>query len=290
MKRNGEFLVLISILAFSVSDIFDKVAVVETDPLMATLIKCTIICLFVFFVGLREKFNFNGARYFIASGLISEILGSASFMQSLRFGINVALPVIQSQVIFTAIFSYLLLRERISKRAYAGILVIFAGLAVLAYSQFSHVEAQDPLSGVFFALVASIGWGAGAVLWKMGLEHGASSSTGLIVHYLSAIMVISAVIFLRGTSFSVSSSDIVNLTIASFLDGILGMLALIRSMRYISATRAQTLKSLYPILACVLASIIFREPITGAMAAGMVIATVGVGLFENGKKVGASSQ
>jgi len=48
MKRNGEFLVLISILAFSVSDIFDRVAVVETDPLMATLIKCTIICLFVF--------------------------------------------------------------------------------------------------------------------------------------------------------------------------------------------------------------------------------------------------
>jgi drug/metabolite transporter (DMT)-like permease len=290
MKRNGEFLVLISILAFSVSDIFDKVAVVETDPLLATLIKCIIICLFVFFVGLRERFNFKGARYFVASGLISEIVGSASFMQSLRFGINVALPVIQSQVIFTAIFSYLLLRERISKKAYAGIVVIFTGLAILAYSQFSYVEAQDPLSGVFFALVASIGWGAGAVLWKMGLEHGASSSTGLIVHYLSAIVVISAVMLFRGIRFSVSSSDIVNLAIASLLDGILGMLALIRSMRYISATRAQTLKSLYPILACVLASIIFREPITGAMASGMVIATVGVGLFENGKKVNASLQ
>jgi len=217
MKRNGEFLVLISILAFSVSDIFDRVAVVETDPLMATLIKCTIICLFVFFVGLRERFNFKGAGYFVASGLISEIMGSASFMQSLRFGISVALPVIQSQVIFTAIFSYLLLRERISKKAYAGIVVIFTGLVILAYSQFSYVEAQDPLSGVFFALVASIGWGAGAVLWKMGLEHGASSSTGLIVHYLSAIVVISAVMLFRGISFSVSSSDIVNLAIASLL-------------------------------------------------------------------------
>jgi len=103
-----------------------------------------------FFVGLRERFNFKGAGYFVASGLISEIMGSASFMQSLRFGISVALPVIQSQVIFTAIFSYLLLRERISKKAYAGIVVIFTGLVILAYSQFSYVEAQDPLSGCVF--------------------------------------------------------------------------------------------------------------------------------------------
>jgi drug/metabolite transporter (DMT)-like permease len=282
MKRNGELLILASILAFSISDLFDRVAVIETDPFLATLIKCAIICVFVTIISLREGFNLKGSHYFIASGLISEIIGSASFMQSLRYGISVAIPMIQSQVVFTAFFSFLLLNEKLSKRAYLGISVIFIGLFIFAYSQVYNVGAESPALGFVFALIASVGWGAGAVLWKMGLEHGASSDTGLIIHYLTAIAALSIIVAFRG-SFYISIADVSNLFVAALLDGIVGMVALIRSMQYMGATRAQTLKSTYPLLACLLAFLIFKEPITALMAAGMVIATAGVILFENGK-------
>ncbi len=286
MKKNGELFILISILAFSISDLFDRVAVIETDPFLATLIKCIIICAFVFLFSLKKGFNLKGSAYFIASGFISEIIGSASFMQALRYGISIALPVIQSQVIFTALFSFLLLNERLSKKAYGGIIVIFAGLATLAYSQAYNSAVSDPIIGFVFALIASVGWGAGAVLWKMGLEHGASSDTGLIIHYLTAIVALSIIVAFRG-SFYIRIADVGNLFVAALLDGILGMVALIRSMQYMGATRAQTLKSTYPLLACLLAFLIFKEPITALMAVGMVIATVGVILFENGKNTTA---
>ncbi|MDY6984901.1 MAG: DMT family transporter [Candidatus Thermoplasmatota archaeon] len=284
MKKSGELFIFISILAFSISDLFDRVAVIETDPFLATLIKCIIICVFVFLFSLKEGFNLKGSAYFIASGFISEIVGSVSFMQSLRYGISVALPVIQSQVIFTALLSFLLLNERLSKKAYGGVIVIFAGLATLAYSQAYNSAVSNPIIGFGFALIAAAGWGSGAVLWKMGLEHGASSDTGLIIHYLTAIAALSFITVIRG-NFYISAADTGNLFIAALLDGIIGMVALIHSMRYISATRAQTLKSLYPLLACLLAFLIFKEPITALMAAGMVIATAGVILFENGKNV-----
>jgi len=282
MKRNGELLILVSILAFSISDLFDRVAVIETDPFLATLIKCAIIFVFVTIMALREGFNFKGSRYFIASGLISEIIGSASFMQSLRYGISVALPMIQSQVVFTALFSFLLLNEKLSKRAYSGILVVFIGLFIFAYSEVYNVGAESPALGFVFALIASMGWGGGAVLWKMGLEHGASSDSALAVHYFTAIAALSIIVAFRG-SFYIRITDVGSLFVAALLDGILGMIALIRSMQYMGATRAQTLKSTYPLLACLLAFLIFKEPITALMASGMVIATAGVILFENGK-------
>jgi len=282
MKVNGELLILVSILAFSFSDLFDRVAVIDTDPFLATLIKCVIICVFVLALAMREGFNTRGSLYFVASGLVSEILGSASFMRSLKYGISIALPVIQSQVIFTALLSFLVLHERLSKKAYAGIATIFSGLAILAYSQVYDATSQDPALGFLFALIASVGWGSGAVLWKLGIEHGASSNSGLVVHYITALAALSLITGIRG-NFYIRLVDVGNLTVAALLDGILGMIALMHSMRYISATRAQTLKSIYPLLACLLAFFVFSEPITALMATGMVIATLGVVLFENGK-------
>ena len=35
-SKNGEFLMLISVAAFSVSDMFDRIAMWKTNPLMAT--------------------------------------------------------------------------------------------------------------------------------------------------------------------------------------------------------------------------------------------------------------
>jgi len=286
MKVNGELLILISIVAFSISDLFDRVAVIDTDPFLATLIKCAIICVFVLSLALREGFNTRGSLYFFASGLVSEILGSASFMRSLRYGISIALPVIQSQVIFTALLSFMVLHERLSKKAYAGIATIVSGLAILAYSQVYDATSQDPALGFLFALIASLGWGSGAVLWKLGIEHGASSNSGLVVHYVTALAALSLITGIRG-NFYTRLADVGNLTVAALLDGILGMMALIHSMRYISATRAQTLKSIYPLLACLLALFILGEPITALMATGMSIATLGVVLFENGKGTAA---
>jgi drug/metabolite transporter (DMT)-like permease len=282
MKVNGELLILVSIVAFSISDLFDRVAVIDTDPFLATLIKCVIICVFVLALAMREGFNTRGSLYFVASGLVSEILGSASFMRSLRYGISVALPMIQSQVIFTAVLSFLLLHERLSRKAYVGIAVVFSGLVVLAYSQVYNVVSQSPVLGFVFALIASLGWGAGAVLWKLGIEHGASSNSGLVVHYLTAIVALLFIVGVGG-NFHIGLADVRNLAVAALLDGIIGMMALMHSMRYISATRAQTLKSTYPLLACLLAFFVLGEPITGLMAVGMVIATLGVVLFENGK-------
>jgi EamA-like transporter family. len=94
----------------------------------------------------------------------------------------------------------------------------------------------------------------GAVLWKCGIEKGASANSGLLVHYLTAIISIFFILLLFDRSaFAVELKDVGNLTIAAILDGILGMLALIHAMKYMSATRAQALKSIYPVFACVLA-------------------------------------
>jgi drug/metabolite transporter (DMT)-like permease len=284
-SKNGEFLMLISIAAFSVSDIFDRIAMWKTNPFMATLIKSSVICLFVFFVLLFRGFEFKNAKYFVASGLISEIIGSSSFMYAISHGINVALPTIQTQVVFTAIFSLLLLKERINRRSTLGIAVLVFGLALLNYSRTMGSESTDWVVGFVFAIFASIGWGMGAVLWKYGIEKGASANSGLLVHYLTAIISIFFILFLFDRSaFAVELKDVGNLTIAAILDGILGMLALIHAMKYMSATRAQALKSIYPVFACVLAFFIFKEGITSLMFVGIFLASAGVILFELGKK------
>ena len=281
MKRNGEFLVLISIVAFSISDMFDRVAVIDTNAMMATMIKCSLILVFISLVALREGLRFEGYRYFIASGLISEIIGSASFMYALKSGVSAALPLIQAQVMFTDIFSYVLIHERISKKRFFGIIVLFIGLAIITYSRVYAAPSENPLYSIIFALIASAGWGSGAVIWKMGLDRGASSNSGLLVHYATAVSVLFVILLIfKRDAFYVSMKDVSNLAIAALLDGVLGMLALINSLRYISATRAQALKSTYPIAACILAYFIFDEYITLAVLVGMAIATAGVVIFE----------
>lgn len=64
-----------------------------------------------------------------------------------------------------AIFAWLILRERITARAVIGILVGFAGIALLTWP--SRTQAIDPF-GAFLLILAPICWAAGSVYSKRG--------------------------------------------------------------------------------------------------------------------------
>ena len=121
-------------------------------------------------------------------------------------------------------------------------------------------------------------------MWKKGQIAGVSPSSGIVTHYLTAVIALGIISVGRGLliPLQVSGGDLFNLGIAALLDGVLGMYALMASLRYISATRAQSLKSFYPVIACVLAWFIIRDPLNWQMLLGICIATAGVILIERG--------
>ncbi|NHN33614.1 DMT family transporter [Paenibacillus agricola] len=148
----GEFIAICALIMFSVNVIITKVASTRLDLNTGFLISIAVNVLFSGFVlitllltrGQPLQFHALGFFMFVLSGLFASYLGRYLYFDSIaKLGPAKASTFMVSNPLFTVVFSWLFLNERLQALELAAMLVVLVGLFVVSYVPAANRKSES---------------------------------------------------------------------------------------------------------------------------------------------------
>jgi len=89
LLKHGEVWMMGTAFCFAVANLFDQIAMVKADPFIASSVKAFLVSLFALIWGLLSQsrsYWTRAARIYLAAGIVSEVIGTAAFLQAMKVG------------------------------------------------------------------------------------------------------------------------------------------------------------------------------------------------------------
>lgn len=292
VRRRGEPWALGSVLGYASANIFDRVAVVQADPLIGPVLRgLPSLVLGIILVGKHGTLKqitprspaYIGLRpimAFVAAGVISTVgLFLYYFAMSLG-GVVITVPVQETYVIWGTLIAWVFLRERISRYALGGVLLIFTGLVGLSIGQLHG----QPISAHWYwaiplGLTTALTYGISGVLWRDGQLRGAHQSVAIFLQFVTSVIVGLAGLVLAGripTLQAVTWRPLAALLASGVLSGVFAIYCMFTALRLMAVARVYAFSSLTPIVATLFAHFFLHEFLNGLMLAGILTISIGV--------------
>ncbi len=291
-NRRGEPWALGTVLGYASANIFDRIAVVQADPLMGPVWRGLPSLVLGIILVLKHRTlgqlrpgstQYIGARpilAFVAAGVIST-LGLFSFYFAMVVGgVTITIPVQETYVIWGTLIAWIFLGERIGGYALGGILLIFVGLVALSFG-----EARGaPISmhwywAIPLALATALTYGVSGVLWRDGQLRGAHQSVAILLQFFTSVAVGLAGLLLAG-KFSVvkmaSWTAIADFLASGILSGIFAIYCMFTALRLMAVARVYAFSALTPLVATLSAHFLLHEFLNWLMITGILLVSVGV--------------
>jgi len=293
-------------LGYCSSNLFDKIGLATGNANVGAILKDTMLWLIGIITCLnkglyKKQLSPSSPEYvgkwgwlsFILSGPIMELGTLCFYIAIAKGGITIAVPAIQSQVLWTAIIAAIFLKEKFNIKILIGSLVFVAGLILLSLGQSQGVPVSDQwFTGLLLALLGGSGWAIGTVLWRKGFgPSGTNKWVGISIHYPCAWIALTLVLVFQDNigAFGEMFSNFNNIW-PFLLSGVLGSLiannCFMTSLKTLPTFIANVIKSSYPILVSILAYFIFRETLNFMMLLGIIATVAGLVITTFKEKVG----
>ncbi len=291
----GELWALLAVVGYTGANLFGRAGVAFGNPIAAPLLRD----LPSFLLGLAllargghaaqlipGRPGFLGAKLalFVGSGLVS-VVGTFAFFFALNVGgVNVAVPVLQTQLVWGALFGWLLMGERVTLRGMAGMGVTLAGLVVLAVGQSRGQPVSDAwFLGMLLALVPALAWGLSGVVWRRGQSHGVGRSAGMTVHYGTSVL--TSFLFLAvsgqlGVYRTIRPEDLTALVASGVFAGVIASYAMFSALKLLPAATVFVLNGLTPMLTALGGAWFLGEYVNGLAWFGIGLTSAGVVAFQ----------
>lgn len=291
----GELWAMGAIFGYTGANLFGRAGVTHTDPVAAPLLRdlpSFVMGLILMIAGRhyrqllpgRPEFAGRLLLPFLVSGVAS-VIGTFAFFFALNVGgVNIAVPVLQTQIIWGALFGWLLLQERVTWRGAFGIAVTLGGLAVLTLGQSRGVPVSEEwLWGLLLAAIPALAWGFSGVIWRRGQRQGVERSTGISVHY--GVSVVASLGFLLlagqlGIYQHIDRGDFTALVLSGISGGVIAVYSMFSAMRHLPAANVFVLNGAIPLTSALGGAVFLGEYINGLMWLGIFLASIGVVLFQ----------
>jgi drug/metabolite transporter (DMT)-like permease len=191
--------------------------------------------------------------------------------------------------VWTALLSAFFLRERLTPRVFAGLVLGMGGVAVLASHDFAALGA-NPL-GLAFVLMAAMSWGVGTVLikrrrWSAGMN--ALAGWQLLMAALPIGLI--AIATERFTLHTASNAALVSAIYILFVGVILGYALWFKVVSLFPATIASIGALVTPVIGMASSAILLNEPIgwREMVALALVLSAVAVVIFRRAPQPAAA--
>jgi drug/metabolite transporter (DMT)-like permease len=160
--------------------------------------------------------------------------------------------------------------EKLARLGVIGLLISFGGVCVIFYDHLSDFLKPDFRFGIFLSIMATITWAFGSLYTKKkAASFNPYFSLGLQM-FLSSILLF-AFNGATGTSVSLSSIPLISWLSIAYLvvfGSVLTFIAFIYALQKLPAEISSIYAYINPIIAVILGSLIFGEPLTIALAMG----------------------
>ncbi len=292
LLKHGEVWMMGTALCFAVANLFDQIAMVNADPFIASTVKAFLVSLFalIVLISFRKRWGLlsqdrsywtRAARIYLAAGIVSEVIGTAAFLQAMKVGgINIATPMVQTWVIWTAVGSVLFLKEKVQAKTFIGLTLAVLGLVLLTHFQQRGIPfTEDWAKGIPYGLLAALGWAGSTLLIRKGQTEGINRYVGLFMQFSAALVGLLIVILAtqRGGLFTqVTPETYMYLAVSALLAGILGMLCMYTALKLSRVERVIPIVASYPVLAALGGALFLGNYLNGGMMGGIVLVALGV--------------
>ena len=224
--------------------------------------------------------------YLVGSILAGGVVGDTLYLRGLRLlGMARCFPIINSFPLFTVLFSALLLGERISLVTMSGMLLVFAGIYLVARSKESSgggasggMSSRDVTRGVLMSLATAALYGVEGVLVSLGAQD-VSSIVANSVRVPVVAVVASLIAARRGQWSQVCRLDrrtVLLLVLAGSVGWALAGSLWVAAIRFAGPSRAAIVGSTAPLFGVPLSMLFLREKPTRYTLAGTVLTVAGV--------------
>jgi len=292
VRRRGEPWALGSVVGYASANIFDRVAVVQADPLIGPVLRgLPSLALGIFLVGKHrtlDQLRSGSPQYiglrpimdFVAAGVIST-LGLFLYYFAISIGgVTITIPVQETYVIWGTLIAWIFLRERIRTFALVGVLLIFLGLVGLSLGQ----SRGQPISPHWYwaiplGLTTALTYGISGVLWRDGQLRGAHQSVAIFLQFITSVAISFAGLLVAGRLPSLHMATwraLAALLTSGVISGVLAIYCMFTALRLMAVARVYAFSSLTPLVATLFAHLFLHEFLNWLMLTGIVLVSLGV--------------
>jgi drug/metabolite transporter (DMT)-like permease len=287
MKKEalGTLLALLTAVVSGFAIPVNKIFVSGLDPVVFTAVRAIFIgAIFFMLAGYRKGFRFRGLSkvpwsWLLLIGIIGGGLGFLLYFSGLALTTSGRAAFLHKTLpIYVAVFSYLFLREKITKKQNMTLLVMLIGTVILLSSSINpSVFWQDPALGDILVVLGTIMWGLENTISRKVMLKEESS---LVVSFSRMFF---GGAFLFGIALLMGRLDVLlNLTqqqMASILisSGFLFAYILFwySAIRLINVSKAVLFLLLAPVISMWLGALWFGEPVPPLQVLGSVLIIAG---------------
>ena len=290
----GELAALGTAIAWTVSAVLYRRALMNTRPLQANIVRLsfTSLLLAVFVVAIGRYTVFLTLPVYAVvlsclSGLIGLGLGDTLYMFSLReIGVSRAVPISCTYPLFSLLFALLIQPKTVSIWVTVGAVAIVFGIWLLANEEPDQSAEQKRFQkkGALFALGSAIVWAISIAMINVAVTLPETSTLDSALT-LNTIRIVSVAVFLlasaplidRGFTFvRVQRKSMILLIIGGLVALGLGWFLLAYSFLFIPEAQAVPISSTTPLFAVVSGIIFLRERVTIRNVAGTLVIVLGI--------------
>ena len=192
---------------------------------------------------------------------------------------------VNTHPLFVLTFGFLLLKEKVTKRAVFFVFLAFLGMIVLSLGDFSR--GLDTLAGDLLAVVSALSVGAYMLIGRK-VRRQMNALTYVVVVYFAAAASLTLVSVATGVPlFGYNARDYLMFFCMAFFCTLLGHTLFNWALRYLKTSFISTSVLLEPLFATILGMIIFREFPGATTLAGGGVVLFGVFMFvrEEGRSI-----
>ncbi len=235
------------------------------------------------------------------SGMVGFVLGDLFLFRAyIVVGARISMLIMSLAPPIAAIVGWLIMDETMSAKSIAGMVVTFAGIAMVILTRQKNMmpavpgypkennrsnslRFTYPVAGLLLAFGGAAGQATGLVLSKYGMEgYDAFAATQIrVITGFFGFVIIYSILrrWHRLMPALKNRAAMTSLTIGSFFGPFLGVSFSLLAVKYTSSGIAATIMSIVPVLIIPFSVMMFREKITPREILGAFVAITGVALF-----------
>ena len=219
----------------------------------------------------------KSARFAMLGGILGGPVGMTGYYLAIKhMGPSNTAAISAIYPAFGAILASIVLKEKINKKAWIGIIFMILGIGLLG---FTGKASSFNLVGFSFAMLTVVGWGSECVVCAYGMKDDEiNSKQALQFRQISSTIFYGVIILPVMKGFSmlkeiIVTSDVMLLIIFISIAGTISYLCYYAAINKIGATKAMSINITYIIWSMIIETFVLDSVITGKMiiCAAMII-------------------
>jgi drug/metabolite transporter (DMT)-like permease len=207
----------------------------------------------------------KSARYVVLGALLGGPVGMTGYLLSIKYlGPSYTASISSVYPALGAILASILLKEKVNKKAWVGLLLSIFGIIALGYSKGTN---EASLLGFIFVSLCIFGWGSEAVICAYGMKDDeVDSESALQIRQLTSALVYGVMIIpifkAIPLTITVAKNPVLILIAVTALFGTISYLCYYGAIHKIGATKAMGINITYFVWAIIFESLFLRTPLS----------------------------